>query len=217
MSESAQDPAALYYLIRLMQTFVKHHDCYLVDDLDLLVDVRVHHNQSPPSGRHLGFYLYYSLQNISKIGAFNFKMAPEYELKLTEVFMELGKTVLLSANLKFTIEKAAIIPSKLYQAKFDCSSICSLSQNLFGYFQFQNVSLMVPETDQRPFFFVISLSTCFSEHPAQPGRLFRVQCQDSSSCRTETGVCSQVCGPLGQLLVPSEPNGRESGRDDRSS
>ena len=91
----------------------------------------------------------------------NFKLDPEFELRLTDAFFELGQAVLLSANLKFTIEKAAIIPSKLYQAKFDCESICSLSKSLFGFFQFQNVSSLgfdlgmtqktAPETNSSPF------------------------------------------------------------------
>lgn len=61
-------------------------------------------------------------------------------IDFTKQFFNLAKLVLLSENIKFPIEKANILPNKLYHMKYDYRLISDLTRNLFEYTYFETVS-----------------------------------------------------------------------------
>jgi hypothetical protein len=63
-------------------------------------------------------------------------------LELTKNFMKLCEIILLSENVKFSIEKAKVLPSELYQAKYDLDLIVELTKNLFPFNLFESVTFL---------------------------------------------------------------------------
>ena len=79
---------------------------------------------------------------LCKIAVLNFDLHTtdsKLTYKLTECFMELCELMLLSENVKFSIEKVNTLPNKLYQTKFDCGLVVNLTKHLFPHSLFETV------------------------------------------------------------------------------
>ncbi|CAF0804545.1 unnamed protein product, partial [Brachionus calyciflorus] len=61
--------------------------------------------------------------------------------EFTQAFFNLGKLVLLSDNVKFSIEKVNVLPINLYQDKCDYKLVANLTRSLFDYALFETVIL----------------------------------------------------------------------------
>lgn len=113
------EPIKFYYVVKLLSLFIAHKDCKLVENSDLL------------------------LENLCKIADVDCENNGDDELrkKLTESLFDIGKTVLLSENLKFSIDKLSSLPAKLYQPKYDLDCVCALTKQLFDWEHFRNILL----------------------------------------------------------------------------
>ena len=54
--------------------------------------------------------------------------------------MDIGEQLMISENVKFSIEKTNVLPTRLYQPKYDLNLVIKLSKNLFNYSLFEGVS-----------------------------------------------------------------------------
>ncbi len=107
--------AKLLDLTKIILLFLKQRNCYLIDNLDELVE------------------------NVCKIASVDFEKKENQEL--AECFMNVCEVILLSENVNFPIEKVNILPNKLYQKKFDNKLVMKLTKNLFGHSLFETVNI----------------------------------------------------------------------------
>lgn len=98
-----------------MEIFLHSKNCYLVNNLDMLLD---------------------NLVKLARIEIDNSQNSYEF----TKHYFNLAKLVLMSENIKFPIEKANILPNILYQVKFNYHLVSDLSRSLFEYTFFETVS-----------------------------------------------------------------------------
>lgn len=103
----------LLSLTKIILLFLKQKNCYLIDNLDELVE------------------------NICKLSSIDF--ARSENQGLAECFMDMCEVILLSDNVNFSIEKVHILPNKLYQKKFDPKLVMKLTKRLFDHSLFETV------------------------------------------------------------------------------
>jgi U3 small nucleolar RNA-associated protein 20 len=106
----------LVNLMKLISLFLKLKNCNLVDNLDTLID------------------------NLCKIAALEPFDGKESYSQLTECLMDIGEQLILSETVKFSIEKTNVLPTRLYQPKYDLNLVVKLTKNLFNYNLFEGVS-----------------------------------------------------------------------------
>jgi hypothetical protein len=89
----------LNYVLELMHIFLQQKNCFLISDLDLLII------------------------NLVKVSNLNQKQNDDNIFhNLTSSFMKIGEIILLSENVKFSIEKANILPSNYFYIQRKISS-----------------------------------------------------------------------------------------------
>lgn len=102
--------------MKIILLFLRQKNCYLIDDLDELVE------------------------NMCKLSSLEFDLSQH--AGLAECFMDLCETILLSENVKFSIEKVNILPNKMYQKKINYQLIIKLTKNVFVHPLFETVGFI---------------------------------------------------------------------------
>ncbi|RNA19607.1 small subunit processome component 20 -like protein [Brachionus plicatilis] len=108
IDDSVENKKKLTFILRLLEIFLESKNCYLVNNLDLLLD---------------------NMVKLAQIEIDSTQVSTDF----TKHFFNLANLVLLSQNIKFPIEKINILPNKLYQVKFDCKLVSDLTRALFDY------------------------------------------------------------------------------------